>query len=340
MFPTYQLPAAKLKACCTLQCIKGDCMELKWLEDFLSLSRSSNFSRTASERNVTQSALSRRIKQLEGWLGVPLVDRTTYPVHLTPEGQDVLPRIQEVVALIQAMRSTIQERHAKASEVLIFATLNTLSLTFFPGWIASLESAGDPILTRFSDPYPSFLGNISTLTNGDCEFLLTYAHESVSLMSELSRFSYIDVGRERVIPVSAPDASGAPLHPVGLGSKPAHYLSYGNCSFFAHLLAGAFAKRPIPLMTVYENGMSMALKAMTLSGRGVAWIPESLIMAELASGALLRAGDPSLDLVVEIRVYRAQKLKGPRAEQFWQRAVESSRSHPAPATRPAVRVSA
>ncbi|MBZ6078711.1 LysR family transcriptional regulator [Microvirga puerhi] len=302
-------------------------MELKWLEDFLSLARSSNFSRSASERNITQSALSRRIKQLETWLGVALVDRTTYPVRLTPEGDEVLPRIQEAVALLQGMRRDIREMRSQTADVLTFATLNTLSLTFFPGWIASLESAGDPILTRFSDPYPSFLGNISTLMNGGCDFLLTYAHESVSLINELSRFSYIAVGTEQVVPVTAPNALGAPLHAVGKGHRPAHYLSYGNCSFFAHLLADMFAKRPIPLMTVYENGLSMALKAMALSGRGVAWIPESLVRAELASGDLLRAGDPSLDLLVEIRVYRAHKLRR-QADQFWQRALDSQKHHP------------
>ena len=48
-------------------------MELKWLEDLLSLSRTRSFSRTATERFCTQSALSRRIKALELWVGVPLV---------------------------------------------------------------------------------------------------------------------------------------------------------------------------------------------------------------------------------------------------------------------------
>src|SRR3546814_7081942 len=53
-------------------------MELKWLEDFVSLANTGNFSRSAEERNVTQPAFSRRIKALELWLGAPLVDRSTY----------------------------------------------------------------------------------------------------------------------------------------------------------------------------------------------------------------------------------------------------------------------
>ena len=62
-------------------------MELKWLEDVLSLSTTLSFSRAARERNVTQSALSRRVKQLEDWLGSPLFDRSSYPIRLTEAGK-------------------------------------------------------------------------------------------------------------------------------------------------------------------------------------------------------------------------------------------------------------
>ena len=62
-------------------------MDIKWLEDFLSLAQTRNFSRSAQERNVTQSALSRRIRALEAWVGADLVDRSTYPLVLTPAGK-------------------------------------------------------------------------------------------------------------------------------------------------------------------------------------------------------------------------------------------------------------
>eukprot|EP01133_Synstelium_polycarpum_P030145 gene30145-37224_t len=128
-------------------------MELKWLEDFLSLSQHYSFSRAANDRHITQSALSRRIKQLEDWVGMPLIDRSTNPIRLTAAGQ---------------------KRYAPMWEILSFATLNTLSLTFFPAWMAELETSGDSFRARFADPHSSFLGNISTLVNGDCDFFLTY----------------------------------------------------------------------------------------------------------------------------------------------------------------------
>lgn len=52
-------------------------MEIGWLEDFISLASTGNFSRSADERNISQSAFSRRIRALEHWLGADLIDRAS-----------------------------------------------------------------------------------------------------------------------------------------------------------------------------------------------------------------------------------------------------------------------
>ena len=52
-------------------------MNLSWLDDFMSLAGSGNFSRAAEDRQMTQPAFSRRIRALEGWLGTELFDRSS-----------------------------------------------------------------------------------------------------------------------------------------------------------------------------------------------------------------------------------------------------------------------
>jgi len=61
-------------------------MEMAWLEDFLAILECGGFSRAAERRNVTQPALSRRVRALEQWVGTPLFDRSTHAVTLTPAG--------------------------------------------------------------------------------------------------------------------------------------------------------------------------------------------------------------------------------------------------------------
>ncbi|GAB2840147.1 hypothetical protein GCM10027277_03860 [Pseudoduganella ginsengisoli] len=52
----------------------------------LSVSQTRSFSRSAEERGITQSALSKRIRALEQWGGADLVDRSSFPMALTPAG--------------------------------------------------------------------------------------------------------------------------------------------------------------------------------------------------------------------------------------------------------------
>jgi DNA-binding transcriptional LysR family regulator len=63
--------------------------------------------------------------------------------------------------------------------------------------------------------------------------------------------------------------------------------------------------------------MSEGLKAMALAGWGLAWIPESIIVDDLAAKRIVRAGDPSWDLSVNIRLYRFLANDRPIVRRFW-----------------------
>jgi len=123
-------------------------MELKWLEDFVSLARTANFSRSANQRNITQSAFSRRIKSLEAWVGTELFDRGTYPVTLTKAGQMFLEAAEVTIRELYAVRDEIREESRAEASTLTFAALHTLSLTFYPRWLRGVEDRIGPLNTR------------------------------------------------------------------------------------------------------------------------------------------------------------------------------------------------
>lgn len=291
-------------------------MELKWFEDFLSVSRCYSFTRAADERHITQSALSRRIRQLEEWLGVPLFDRKTYPVTLTPEGQAFLATASETVYTLSHLRNDMHQRYSRRTSVLRFAMLNTLSLTFFPDWVKQINQQQLNYI-RLCDQKPTFFEHISLLHSGETDFLLTYAHDSVSLIQQLAAYPMLRLGSEKAIAVCRPDSDGKPLYPIGFNQDPIPWLSYGQHSFFAHALKQMLKVKPLPLTAIYENSMSINLKAMALSGSGVAWLPESLIREELSSNLLVRAGDRHWDMPLDIRLYRQPQLRNHQAEAFW-----------------------
>ncbi|WP_421091209.1 LysR family transcriptional regulator [Pseudochrobactrum sp. MP213Fo] len=294
-------------------------MEIKWVEDFLALAHTLNFSKAADERHVTQSAFSRRIKQLESWLGTTLIDRATYPSQLTEAGEKFIPVAQETLKSLYQLRQGFHANQTLDAQTISFIALHTLSFTFFPQWLKEISDASSPIFSRLRPDSGSVEGNVNALVDGDCDFLLTYVYPSVPLLLNSADFDYKVVGYEQIVPISAPDAEGNPLHMVGRDDRSFDYIGYEKSSFFGHLLAELFARKMPEHRLVHEASMSVGLKGMAMAGWGVAWVPQSLIAEELASGQLVHGADPSWNIQVEIRLYRSKTNKRAVIERLWKK---------------------
>jgi LysR family transcriptional regulator, transcription activator of glutamate synthase operon len=83
-------------------------MELHQLRYLVLLSEELSFTRAAARGNVAQPALSRQIQKLEAELGVPLVDRTSRRVTLTPTGAEVVGRARRILEEVDATRAAAQ----------------------------------------------------------------------------------------------------------------------------------------------------------------------------------------------------------------------------------------
>lgn len=289
-------------------------MEVKWLEDFLALAQTLNFSKAADERNVTQSAFSRRIKQLEAWVGTSLIDRATYPSRLTEAGQRFVPIAEQTLQGLYQARRNLQHEEGNDARTVTLTALHTLSFTFFPDWLTKLSAELGPIVSNMRPDSGSMEENLNSLVDGDSDFLLTYQNLHVPMLLD-PQFEHHTLGAETIIPVSAPDKQGAPLHRVEPGFA---HVSYQKTSFFGQLMAGALATRLPTDNRVHVGSHSIGLKSMVLAGWGVAWMPESLANAELADGRLVRAAEKDWDLAVEIRLYRSKENRRPIVKRIWE----------------------
>ena len=55
---------------------------------------------------------------------------------------------------------------------------------------------------------------------------------------------------------------------------------------------------------VYENSMAGALRIRARDGAGIAWLPKSLVAPDMENGQLALAGDATLEIELQIRLYR------------------------------------
>lgn len=293
-------------------------MDLPWLEDFLSLSVTLNFSRAAQLRNLTQPTFSRRIQNLEAWLGTTLVDRSTVPVSLTEDGRRFRIVAERVVQSLHEERDSIRYAQHEKMSFISFTMLQNVAISFYPAWLESVEARSGPLKTRVVCANQHDC--VQELDAGSCDFYISYFHESALLQLDSEKYASVALARERLLPVSAPGVNGMPRHSLDdSGDDPVAYLDHPPHTFTAKLIDHLFvtnADAPT-LDTRHENALSAGLKALALEGAGLVWLPERLALPELSSGALVIAGGTRWILPMEIRAYRLRGEVRREVERVW-----------------------
>ena len=282
-------------------------METKWLEDFISLAETNNFSRSAALRHVTQPAFSRRIQSLENWLGIDLIDRTSYPTRLTPAGTVFYEQALEMLGQINGVRALLRGKRAAAQTSVDFAVPHTLSLTFMPKWLTELEQGFAPINTRLMAL--NVHDAVLQLVDGGCDLVLCYHHPRQPVQLDSSRYDMLVMGHETLRAYARGDKNRQPDFILpGTPAAPLPFLSYTNNAYLGRMveLILADTKQPLYLETCYETDMAEGLKMMALEGRGLAFLPESAVTRELKQKQLARADGamPGWEIEMEIRLYR------------------------------------
>ena len=99
------------------------------LEFIIALAREKHFGHAAEACGVTQPTLSAAVKQLEGQMGVLLVNRGSRFQGFTPEGQRVLEWARRIVGDTRNMRDEINSlRHGLTGRLRIAAIPTTLAM--------------------------------------------------------------------------------------------------------------------------------------------------------------------------------------------------------------------
>lgn len=287
-------------------------MDLDWLKDFLALAEHGTFSRAAEARHVTQPAFSRRIRALEDWIGTPLFLRGAQGAAPTQAGLRFRPQAEALVRDLEQARRDTRAAGDRAGASLAIAATHALSFTFFPSWIRQhvrFEALG--ALNLVSD---SMEACEAIMLAGEMQFLLChYRADAPPRLDE--RFDSVLVGTDNLVPLCAPAADAGPLWPLTEGARPARYLAYGSASGLGRILAAsgvAGAREP-----VVTSHLAATLMTMARAGDGVAWLPATLVVEPMERGQLVRAGPETLDVPVEIRLFRSPTNRTGTADTLW-----------------------
>lgn len=294
-------------------------MNFSWLDDFFALTASGNFSRAADERHMTQPAFSRRVRALEEWLGADLFDRSSQPVRLTEVGHWFRQIAQDLQAEVTRIPGEARAIAEASSTTLRFASTHTLSFTFMPRWLRTLEThttVGPIQLDSNTQQKCEAL-----ILQSKAQFMLAYGHAQVRGPLDEAGCPNLIVGTDRLIPVSAPDKNDRPIHrlPTEGKSTAVHLLNYSAESGLGRILRVLNGQILDRLYTpnVLTAHLASVLRTMALDGRGLAWLPQMLVGDDINGGRLVMAAPEEWSIALEIRLYRDHASLGKAAEVFW-----------------------
>ncbi|WFL77713.1 LysR family transcriptional regulator [Altererythrobacter arenosus] len=291
-------------------------LELKWFEDLIAVAEKGHFARAADARHLTQSALSRRIKSLETWIGTELLDRSTHPIALTPAGLEFIPTAREIIASAYEARGRAAELVRISDRAVTIACLHTLALYFVPRRISQLQEQIGRFEVSIIAETRTIEEYLGSLQSGATDIFISFSHESVPIDLDESQFPKLSLGRERIMPFVNSALVDVDLAEDATARIP--YLEYSGTSFMSRvvesvLLKSHFAER---LRTVYRASLAESLCTGVQQGLGVGWLPES-IAEHTQNRAPLTCVSEHWASQFEIVAIRAASNNRPIVDSIW-----------------------
>ncbi len=272
-------------------------MELKWLEDLLVLFEEESISRAALRRHVTQPAYSRRIRQLEQWLGVELVDRSTKPVKIRGNALALEDEVRDLVSRFYELRNRVHE----SSERVTFVAQHTLAISRFPVLIRWVKQQLPESSYRV---VPANYEECEALFYNEADLLLCYQTPQRQFDFSHKNVHKLELGQDRLIPVASARLAAQLGELVPGMAIP--LLMYQQGGFMAEALSGSRLPeliRDYRVESICESAFSASLREMALADMGIAWLPGDIIRQQLADASLVSYGALLGEVELDILLY-------------------------------------
>jgi len=105
------------------------------VQAFVAIGELHNFQKAAESLHISQTALSKRLQNLEKFLGVKLVERTTRSVGLSSTGLEFLPHARRLLTELSLALADIQETGKVQRGDVTIACVPTIAYHFLPAVI-------------------------------------------------------------------------------------------------------------------------------------------------------------------------------------------------------------
>jgi DNA-binding transcriptional LysR family regulator len=249
---------------------------------FLAVARARSFTRAAAQLGISQSRLSQTVRSLEERLGVRLLARTTRSVAPTEAGEHLLRNVGPHFAQIEAELGVLADFGAKpAGIVRLTATENAAAAVLWPAFRGIVED------------YPGIRLEVS-IDNGPTDIVAEGFDAGVRHGDMIAKgMVAVPVGpKMRMAVVGTPDYLARYGHPRTPQDLTVHHCINVRFTPDDGVYAWEFEKEARELRVRVDGPLVVttapASLTASLAGLGLAYVPEDMVTASLASDALER----------------------------------------------------
>ncbi|MBK4736508.1 LysR substrate-binding domain-containing protein [Noviherbaspirillum pedocola] len=263
-------------------------MDIRSLRYFIETARLASFTGAAEALHVTQSTISKMVRQLEDEIGTPLLARDGRKLTLTDTGAIVFARGQEILATMKQLQREVQDTRSLRRGRLVLGIPPMINLLF------------TPVLKAFRERHPEIALELVEDTGQAVERLVASGDVEVG-MTVLPSDPALDLEAEEIAsyPIWALAAAGS--FAAQRGTLPLKTLRdlplvmLKDDFALTRSLRQAFAAAGFEPKIAAQSGHWDWLAAMAGAGLGVALLPEPFL-GLLATGRIdaVRIVEPEL----------------------------------------------
>ncbi|ABF11232.1 DNA-binding transcriptional LysR family regulator [Cupriavidus metallidurans] len=284
-------------------------VSLPQLKAFAAVARQKSFTRAAAELGLTQSAISRSVRELEEEIDQRLFDRTTRQVELTDAGEMLSQRICH---LVEEVEQTLRDSHGtgKPCEGTVqIATDPVLSSMTLPMWVAGCRKAWPGIGITLRDCSHECV--LQRVRSGEVDFGIA---SNPAPCDDLYCEPLCVDPFQAVLPAGHPLAARESLGWGELGD--ASVLTLDQSSGIQPAVERALAAYRVRPGSLQVLGHFAAVFGMVAMGLGIGVVPSRAQAAGIAPSAVLRPLRPQVTSNVMLVRRKARSLK-PNAAAVW-----------------------
>ena len=289
-------------------------MELKYLEEFITLAEIKNYRKVAASFGISSSSLTKHIILLESALSCTLFNRTTRSIELTAGGAAFLPQARRIVSLWKS--AVAQAQHtSKSSPHLQIGLASFFSQDSIVDLLAGYRA-------RFSDyavdivegKYPDLVDAVQQRT---CDLVI--CHHFVNQQAVPDTLTVRPIFKEllsAVVPPEHPLAGRSSVHLEDLRRE--SFILYPENSEIHALIIDACAKRGFsPDIAVTDISFNNCIRLVSQNA-GISLLPFEYPLKKARKKVSIIPVEPQIPIFADILFPKEQETMSLPARQFLQ----------------------